>query len=354
MKIILTGGGTAGHVMPNIALLPQLRGLGFDISYIGSVDGMEKDLVAKENLPYHGISSGKLRRYLSAKNITDAFRVVRGVGQARKIIKKIAPDIVFSKGGFVTVPVVLAARLSKVPVIIHESDITVGLANKLCIPHATKVCCVFPETLAQIPKSKALLTGTPIRQEIFDGSRIKGVALCNFPEEKPVIMIMGGSQGSAAINNCIRDALDGLLTTFNIVHICGIGNLNEAAKRPGYLQFEYVGEEMGHLYAAADLVVSRAGANSLSELLALSKPNVLIPLSRRASRGDQILNAESFARQGFSVVIDEDDMDKDVLVKTITDTFENRGKYIAAMKKSGAENGISSIVALIKEVAKTK
>ena len=352
MKIILTGGGTAGHVMPNIALLPQLRAQGFDISYIGSTNGMEKELVAKEGLPYHGISSGKLRRYLSAKNITDAFRVVRGVAQARKIIKKIRPDIVFSKGGFVAVPVVLAARLAKVPIIIHESDITVGLANKICIPHATKVCCVFPETLGQIPKSKAQLTGTPIRQEIFDGSRIKGLALCDFPEEKPVIMVMGGSQGSVVINNCVRDALDALLPTFNIVHMCGSGNLDEGAKQPGYVQFDYVGENMGDLYAAADIVVSRAGANSLGELLALAKPHVLIPLSKRASRGDQILNAKSFAQQGFSVVIDEDILEKDILARTIVETFENRGKYIAAMKKSGTKNGISQIVALIKEVAK--
>ena len=354
MKIILTGGGTAGHVMPNIALLPQLRAAGFEISYIGSIDGMEKSLIEKEGLSYYGISSGKLRRYLSAKNITDAFRVVRGVGQARTVIKKIAPDVVFSKGGFVAVPVVLAARMMKVPIIIHESDITVGLANKLCIPHATKVCCVFPETLAQLPKSKAQLTGTPIRQEIFDGSRIKGAEICNFAEEKPIIMIMGGSQGSVAINNCVRDALDGLLSIFNIIHVCGKGNADKAAAQPGYLQFEYVGEEMGHLYAFADIVVSRAGANSLVELLALCKPHVLIPLSKRVSRGDQILNAESFVRQGFSVVVDEDNMDKDVLTKTIIETFENRGKYNVAMKKSGAENGISQIVALIKEVAKVK
>ena len=352
MKIILTGGGTAGHVTPNIALLPALRAAGFNISYIGSKEGIEKELSEGAGLPYYGISSGKLRRYLSAKNITDALRVVRGVGQARKIIRRIKPDIVFSKGGFVAVPVVLAARLAKVPVVIHESDITVGLANRLCIPHAARVCCVFPETMAQIPKAKVQLTGTPIRQEIFDGSRIRGLALCNFPAEKPVIMVVGGSQGSVTVNNCVRDALDDLLTDFNVLHLCGPGNIDEAIKRQGYVQFDYAGENMGHLYAAADIAVSRAGANSLSELLALAKPHVLIPLSKKASRGDQILNAQSFEKQGFSVVINEDSLNSSILAQTIRETYENRGKYAAAMKNSGVENGIDKIVAVIKEVAK--
>ena len=353
MKIMLTGGGTAGHVMPNIALLPALRAAGFDIKYIGSAMGMEKEIVEKAGLPYYSISSGKLRRYFSAKNFTDALRVVRGLGQARKILKDVKPDIVFSKGGFVSVPVVLAARLVKIPVVIHESDISVGLANRLCIPHAARVCCVFPETMLQIPKAKACLTGTPIRQEILKGSRIKGLAACNFPNERPVIMVMGGSQGSVTVNNCVRGALDSLLPDFNVVHLCGVGNVDKAANRSGYLQMEYAGENMGHLYAAADIVVSRAGANSLGELLALAKPNVLIPLSLRASRGDQILNAQSFARQGFSVVIDEDNLTGDVLTQTIRETYENRGKYAAAMKKSGVENSIDSIVAIIKEVVKS-
>jgi UDP-N-acetylglucosamine--N-acetylmuramyl-(pentapeptide) pyrophosphoryl-undecaprenol N-acetylglucosamine transferase len=349
---MLTGGGTAGHVMPNIALLPALRAAGFDISYMGGISGMEKEIVQAAGLPYYGISSGKLRRYLSAKNITDALRVVRGVGQARRAIRHIKPDIVFSKGGFVAVPVVLAARLAKVPVVIHESDITVGLANKLCIPHAAYVCCVFPETMRQIPKAKAILAGAPIRQEILEGSRIKGLAICNFPDEKPVIMVMGGSQGSVTINNCVGGALDGLLADFNMVHLCGAGNVDKAASRPGYVQMEYAGADMGHLYAAADIVVSRAGANSLGELLALAKPNILIPLSLKASRGDQILNAQSFARQGFSVVIDEDGLDSGILAQTVRETFNNRGKYAAAMKKSGAQNGIDGIVAIIKKVAK--
>lgn len=352
MKIILTGGGTAGHVVPNIALLPRLRVDGFEISYIGSKNGMEKELVEKAGVPYYGISSGKLRRYISLKNLTDAFRVIKGVGNARRLIKKLKPDVVFSKGGFVAVPVVLAARMAGVPVVIHESDITVGLANRLCIPHATKVCCVFPETLGQVPVAKGVLTGTPIRDEVFAGSRIKGAALCNFPQEKPVILVMGGSLGSQIINNCLRDALDDLLAHFNIIHSCGKGNLDTAINRPGYMQFEYIGQNMGDFYALADMVVSRAGANSIGEFLALAKPNVLIPLSKKASRGDQILNAASFARQGFSVVINEEELTHQLLVDKIRQTFADRGKYMAAMKKSGTQDAIGQIVQIIQETAR--
>jgi len=352
MKIILTGGGTAGHVTPNIALLPQLRG--HDVSYIGSKDGPEKEIVGSTGIPYHGISAGKLRRYLSAKNVVDVFRVMKGLGEARKIIKKVKPDIVFSKGGFVAVPVVYAARLAKVPVIIHESDITVGLANKLCIPHAAKVCCAFPETMSQIPKAKACLISTPIRQEIFEGSRLKGTAVCNFLGEKPVIMVMGGSLGSAIINDTVRNCLDDLLTTYNIIHICGKGKVDEGAKRPGYVQFDYVGQHMADFYELADIVVSRAGANSLSELLALRKPNVLIPLSKKVSRGDQILNAKSFEGRGFSVVIDEEVLDKDILLQRISEVYADRGKYVAAMKKGVAQNSITQITELMEEVVRSR
>jgi len=347
MKIVLTGGGTAGHVTPNIALLPGLRLRGFEIIYIGGKGGMEEAMAENAGVTYYGISSGKLRRYLSVKNITDGFRVMRGITQARKILKKIRPDVVFSKGGFVVVPVVLAARMLKIPVVIHESDFSIGLANRLAIPRATKVCCVFPETLKQIPDGKGVLTGTPIRQEILHGSRIAGAAFCNFAAEKPVLLVMGGSQGSAVINACLRDALDDLLTDFNIIHGCGKGNVDEAASRDGYLQFEFIGDNMGDLYALADLVVCRAGSNSISEFLALAKPNLLIPLPKAVSRGDQILNAASFEKQGFSVVLDEEKMTKDVLITKIKELFANRGRYAAAMRKSGNVDGTAQVVEVI-------
>jgi len=350
MKIVLTGGGTAGHVTPNIALLPELRANGFEISYIGGKGGMEQGLVEAAGVQYYGISSGKLRRYLSLKNFTDGFRVLRGITEARRLLKKIRPDAVFSKGGFVVVPVVFAARMLKIPVVIHESDFSVGLANRLAIPRATKVCCVFPETLKQIPADKGVLTGTPIRKELLNGSRIAAAASCGFAVEKPVLLVMGGSQGSAAINACLRAALDNLLVDFNIIHGCGKGNVDAGASREGYLQFEFIGDNLGDLYALADLVVCRAGANSISEFLALAKPNLLIPLPKSASRGDQILNAASFESSGFSAVLDEEAMNKDALTAKIRDTFANRGKYAAVMKKSGNADGTAQVMRVIMEV----
>jgi len=352
MKIMLTGGGTAGHVVPNIALLPGLRAAGCEIEYIGGKGGMEQELVEKEGIKYHGISSGKLRRYLSVKNLTDGFKVLKGAAEARKILKKFRPNVVFSKGGFVTVPVVFAAWSLKIPVVIHESDFSVGLANRLSIPRATKVCCVFPETLKHIPPDKGVLTGTPIRKEIFSGSRIAGAKACGFADEKPVVLVMGGSQGSAIINKALRESLDGLLASHNIIHGCGKGNADKNIDRPGYLQYEYIGRNLGDIYALADVVVCRAGANSIGEFLALAKPNVLIPLSKKASRGDQILNAASFEKQGYSAVINEEELTPQALLEKIQHTYENRGKYVANMKKSGAQDAAAQIVGIIREVAK--
>jgi len=353
MKIILTGGGTAGHVVPNLALKDGLLAAGFEISYIGGKNGMERGLVEDAGIAYHGISVGKLRRYLSLKNVSDAFRVVKGAAEAQKIIRKTKPNIIFSKGGFASVPVVLAARLQKVPVVIHESDITVGLANKLAIPHAKKVCYVFPETLKYLPKDKSIHTGTPLRAEILNGSAIKGAQMCKFADEKPVVMIMGGSSGSAAINAVLREALSLLLPNFNIIHLCGKNNADSSLESSGYRQFEYVTHGMGDLYAASTLVVSRAGSNSLAELLALTKPHVLIPLPRAVSRGDQILNAESFEKQGFSIVLNEEEMSADSFARTIQETFEKRGIFKAAMTKGhSGENGVAQIIQILKDTAK--
>ena len=307
-KIVLTGGGTAGHVTPNIALLPKLRELGYEIHYIGSYDGIEKKLIADFDIPYYGISTGKLRRYFDVKNFTDPFRVVKGFSEAKKILKQIKPDIVFSKGGFVSVPVVRAAASLKIPCIIHESDMTPGLANKLCIPVATKVCCNFPETLQNLPADKAVLTGSPIRGELTKGNKIAGLDLCGFSANQPVIMVIGGSLGAANVNKAVRDALPALLKDFQVVHLCGQGKVdNLLLNTKGYKQFEYVKAELKDLFAMADVVISRAGANAICELLALKKPNLLIPLVS-GSRGDQILNAKSFEAQGFSMVLSEDDI----------------------------------------------
>ena len=302
-KIVMTGGGTAGHVTPNIALMPALKEAGYDITYIGSYNGMEKELIEAQNIPYIGISSGKLRRYFDWKNFSDPFKVLKGYGQAISILRKIKPDVVFSKGGFVSVPVVLAAKHCHIPAIIHESDITPGLANKIAIRGAKKVCCNFPETVEKIQGNRAIWTGTPIRQELFSGDANRGLSFCGFDSanDKPVLLIIGGSQGSVFINNAVRGSLDELLKDFRIIHLCGKGNLDESLKnREGYAQYEFISKELPDLFAAADIIISRAGANAIFELLALKKPNILIPLGLNASRGDQILNARSFEKQGFS------------------------------------------------------
>ena len=339
-RIVLTGGGTAGHVTPNMALVPKLTEEGYDIAYIGSYDGMERKLIEDIDLPYYGISSGKLRRYFDPKNFTDPFRVLKGYFEAKKILKKLRPNVVFSKGGFVTVPVVIAARRLHIPVIIHESDITPGLANKLSIPSASRVCCNFPETIEHLPKGKAVLTGSPIRQELFQGRRDQG------------LLIIGGSLGSVAINNAIRSNLDELLKTYQLIHLCGKGNLDQSLEgRKGYRQFEYVKDDLKHYFACADIIVSRAGANAICELLALRKPNILIPLGLNASRGDQILNAKSFEKQGYSYVLQEEDVTTDTLLNAVNTVYKNRQTYIDAMNQSQQANPIDTIVNLANELS---
>ena len=351
-KIVLTGGGTAGHVSPNIALLPYLQEAGYEITYMGSKNGIEKNLIADFGLPYVGISTGKLRRYFDVKNFTDPFRVVNGFREARKFLKKYKPDVVFSKGGFVSVPVVRAAGSLHIPCVIHESDMTPGLANKLCFGSAKKICCNFPETLGTLPANKAVLTGTPIRGELFTGDREKGLEICGFSAERPVLMIMGGSQGSVSVNNAVRSNLPELLKTFQIVHLCGKGNYDASLENvEDYRQFEYVKEDLKHIFAAADLLVSRAGANAICEILALGKPSLLIPLPTKGSRGDQILNANSFAQQGFSEVL-EDEKASEQIVEKVNELYHNRAKYCEAMKASHQTDAIPIIMGLIEEVQK--
>ena len=283
------------------------------------------------------------------KNFSDPFRVVKGLFEAKKIIKKYSPDIVFSKGGFVSVPVVMAAAFLKIPVIIHESDITPGLANKIASKFATKICTNFPETLQYLPKNKAILTGSPIRKELLNGDKEAACKLTGFGD-KPTLMIIGGSLGSVIVNTAIRKALDDILKEFNVIHICGKGNVDEKLlEKSGYLQYEYVDKELKDFFALADVVVSRAGANTICELLALRKPNLLIPLSGAASRGDQILNAESFENAGYSKVIDEETLANISLAMEISELYKNSQKYIDAMSNSDATNGVENIINLIKQ-----
>ena len=341
--IVLTGGGTAGHVTPNIALIPKLRELGYKISYIGSYEGIEKKLIEELGIPYYGISSGKLRRYFDLKNFSDPFRVLKGFSQARKILKELKPDVVFSKGGFVTVPVVIAAKRLKIPALIHESDMTPGLANKLCLSSASRICCNFPETVANLPADKELLSG----------NAENGRKFCGFTADKPVLMVIGGSLGAASVNDNVRKILPELLKEFQVVHLCGKGKTDESLNgTAGYVQYEYIQDELPDLFAMADIVISRAGANAICEIRELHKPNLLIPLSAKASRGDQILNARSFERQGFSKVLEEEEITEEKLLETIRQLYTDRQKYTDAMAGNGQVDSISKITDLIEECAR--
>lgn len=354
-KIVLTGGGTAGHVTPNIALIPELKKQGYEVHYIGSFEGIESKLIPEYGIPYYGISSGKLRRYLDLKNISDPFKVIKGLHQARTLLRKIKPDVVFSKGGFVSVPVVVAAKSKGIPCVIHESDMTPGLANKICIPCTVRVCTNFPETIQHLPAEKAVLTGSPIREELFHGDKARGLSFCGFDDSKPVILIIGGSLGAVAVNNAVRNILPTLLEKFQVIHLCGKDKLDASLNgTKGYVQYEYIKEELCDLMAAADIMISRAGANAICEILALRKPNILIPLSAQASRGDQILNAASFEKAGYSIVIQEEDLTDEKLWNAVNQAYQQRDEYIKAMKRSQLNNSIEKIVGLINEAAKKK
>ncbi len=347
MKIVLTGGGTAGHVTPNIALIPHLKLLGFEIAYIGTANGMERQLIEREGIPYYPIHAGKLRRYLDLKNLTDTVQITHGFFESLALIRKLRPAVVFSKGGFVSCPVVWAAWLQRIPVVIHESDLTPGLANRLSMPFADTICYTFPETAKSL-KGLKNLTGIPVRDSLFAGDKNQGLQLCGFSQQKAVIVVIGGSQGSGVLNTIIRQTLTALLQEYQICHICGKGNADSSLQGlPGYHQFEYVNEELPHLFAMADLVVSRAGATTLFELLALKKPHLLIPLSKQSSRGDQILNAQSFAKQGFSQVIPEEELTETAFFEGIKQLKQNHEQYRQAMSRSQLGDAVKAVIQVI-------
>lgn len=352
--IVFTGGGSAGHVTPNLALMHKLKQLGWEITYIGSATGIEKDIIDREGVPFYPISSGKLRRYFDLKNIKDPFKVMKGVYESYRLLKRLKPAIVFSKGGFVSVPVVLGSRMNNIPVIIHESDMTPGLANKISIPFATRVCVTFPESLTHIKGGKSVLTGLPIREHINSGKASRALQLCDFHSQKPVILVMGGSLGSQVLNQAVRTNLGRLLQEFQIVHLCGKGNVSvEHLYTRGYKQFEYLNEELPDVLAMTDLVISRAGATSIFEFLGLEKPMLLIPLSRQASRGDQILNAASFQKAGYADVIQEEDLTAEGLAEHVEALYKNRETYKAAMQSRNEIDAVAAIVKLIEAHSKS-
>jgi UDP-N-acetylglucosamine--N-acetylmuramyl-(pentapeptide) pyrophosphoryl-undecaprenol N-acetylglucosamine transferase len=349
-KILLTGGGSAGHITVNLALIPMFVDRGWELFYIGSFDGIEKELISNiSDVAYYGIPTGKLRRYFDRKNFTDIFRVLKGIFEAYKIVRREKPDLVFSKGGFVSVPVVLASWLNNIPVITHESDLTPGLANRINMYFAKKICTTFPETLEKLPPNKGKFIGAIVRPELKKGDSEKGRLLCGFDREKPVILVAGGSLGSVIINQTIRSSLDRLLLEFQVVHICGKGNADKSLEQKGYKQFEYVSNELPDLMSLADLVVSRAGSNFIFEFLALRKPMILIPLSKKSSRGDQIENAKAFQAQGYAEIIFEEDLEGDRLLESIHSVFANREQYTNKMSNWSSDRSLSKLFEIIVE-----
>ncbi|CEG27070.1 undecaprenyldiphospho-muramoylpentapeptide beta-N-acetylglucosaminyltransferase [Bacillus sp. B-jedd] len=344
-RIVFTGGGSAGHVTPNLAIIAELDKKKWEIHYIGSEKGIEKELIAKIGIPYHGISSGKLRRYIDFENVKDIFRVMKGCYDAWKVLKKLKPRLVFSKGGFVSVPVVIAANLLKIPVFIHESDLTPGLANKIAQRFATKIFTSFEETVNYFPGKKAVAIGSPIRIEILNGSGVQGRKLLNFNEKKPILTIMGGSLGARKINEAVRGNLPWLTDRFQVVHLCGKGQMDtNLSGLPGYRQFEYVHEELPDLLAATDLVITRGGSNSIFEFLALGIPMLIIPLTLQQSRGDQILNAKTFHKNGFSLTLEEEGLNSESFKKAVDELQLKSQEIKMNMKKVNKQNAIDVLL----------
>ncbi len=352
-RIVLTGGGTAGHVTPNLALIQPLIKDGWEVHYIGSENGIERTLVEPlEGVKYHAIKAGKLRRYADVKNLTDPFNVIKGVFQSSSIIHDIKPSVVFAKGGFVSVPVVYGASMRHVPVLIHESDMTPGLANRISAPFAKKLLCTFPEA-AKLAGKKGVAVGTPLRPELFTGKREMGRKLFGLKDGRPVLMVIGGSSGAQSINRALRITLPKLLDCFQVLHICGTGNLDASLEgTDGYCQKEYLNDELPHAYAVADVMISRAGSNTLSEILALNKPALLVPYPLSASRGDQVLNAQSFKERGLAEVLMQEDMTPDVLSRRVVEVYKNRGSLIDAMEHEPSGDGLTNVLKYIREYSK--
>ncbi len=349
-RIVLTGGGTAGHVTPHLSLIPRLLERGYEIHYIGTENGIEHGMISRiPGVEYHSVKSGKLRRYFSLQNFTDPFRVLAGAGQSVALMRKLKPDVCFSKGGFVSVPVVAGAWLCGVPAVCHESDLTPGLANRICSRFATKVATAFSEC-AKALGEKGIWTGTPLRPELFTGSRARGLELAGFDGRKPVLLMTGGSLGAQSVNKCLREALPEILPHMDVLHLCGRGNLDESLNGlEGYCQKEFLSEEMPDALAVADIVLSRAGSNTLCELLALRKPMLLVPYPLGASRGDQIQNAKSYERDGLARVLMQENMTADSLREALLSLMKDRAQMEAVLKAYPIKDGTEAVLELIEQ-----
>ena len=344
--IVLTGGGTAGHVTPNLAIISDLTEKGFEPHYIGTLNGIEHGLA--KDMPYHVIDAGKLRRYASMANIRDFFRIFKGYRQSKKILRQLSPELVFAKGGFVSVPVAYAAAKLGIPVVLHESDYSPGLANRLCVKKAKKICLSFD--IPQERTDKCVFTGSPVRAALLNGSRESGLEFLGFNGGKPVLLITGGSQGSKAINSLADSNIDALLKEFHIVHLRGRGNLKpDLDGIDGYRQFEYLDEQLPDVYADVDMALSRAGANTIFEFAALGIPSLLIPLPLSASRGDQLENAKYFQERGYSLVLFQEDMTAETLKTALGELRDKKDLMRNNIKIGNETNGTQNILNVIYE-----
>lgn len=351
--IVLTGGGSTGHVSVNLALIPLLKENGWDIHYIGSKTGIEKELVENiDGVKYHSISTGKLRRYFSFENFLDIFRIIGGVFQSIYKIFKIKPNIVFSKGGFVSVPVILGGWMNRIPVISHESDLTPGLANRLVQPFVKLIFTTFPETSSYIKSGKGVFLGPVIRDGLKNGNAAGGKKWLGIKNDKATLLVMGGSLGAEYLNNLVRDNLDDLLPKYNIIHACGKDSVDNNILREGYYQFEYINEELKDIMEYADIAISRSGANAIFEFLYHKIPMLLIPLPSSRSRGDQIDNAKSFVKNGFAEMIEEENLNNNNFLKIIDKLDEEKENYQNNMKRYKLGDTLSVIYNKIDEIKK--
>ena len=351
-KIVFTGGGSAGHVTLNMALIPYFLEKGWQVDYIGSHSGMEKDLIKKfPTVSYHSVMTGKLRRYFSFQNFMDMIKIPLGCIKATYLIRKINPDVIFSKGGFVSFPVVVGGFLNRKKIFMHESDFTPGLANKMSLPFVSTFFTTFPETINSIKqKQKVQCVGPVLSDRLFNGSKEEGAKFCNLSADKPTIMFIGGSLGAQSLNNAVAQNFNALLEHYQVIHISGKNGFNPNLKAPGYAQFEFVDKELKHLMALSDVVVSRAGSNAIFELASLNKPMILVPLPNTSSRGEQSLNAQSFKNKGYAEIIkDEDIANPNILLSMLEKVYNNRLQYETAMKENPVKT--TSALALTEQIA---
>lgn len=350
--IIFTGGGSAGHVSPNLVLIPIFQEKGWRVVYFGSKNGIEKQFVDK--LPcveYLSIPTGKLRRYFSWKNFWDLGKIMAGIIRSAILVRRIKASFVFSKGGFVSFPVIVGSWLNGVPIVMHESDLTPGLANRLSAPFATKILTTFLQTKQRFSSKKVFYVGPMVRKELFEGKGEEGRKLLEFSKEKPILLVIGGSLGAVSINQAVRNNLAELLKVFQVVHITGKSQLDSSLEQTGYKQFEFVGSELADIYAVSDLVVSRSGSNTIFELLMLRKPMILVPLPLGSSRGDQIRNAEVFRKNGYAEVIADDQLKKSLcFLDTINKVYSQREIIREKMKSGGESANAQMIFKMIAEI----